>query len=346
MVLYDMSNGQLNEVAATRFADEGVLEREHLQAAIRENVAILGDDLLVVAEEFGEFADANRRIDLLCVDRSARLVVVELKRTNDGGHMELQSLRYAAMVSTMTADDLEKTFQKHLAAHGGEPDEAASRLAEWFDEVEDSDEAVIQRDVRIILASAGFDKQITTTVLWLNDVYGLDIRCVRLTPYRIEGRLLLDVQHVIPLPEAAELTVQLRRREQAVKATKSSKDYTRFVITTPDETTPALSKRRAINTLVVALHRAGVSAASIAAVLPRNKVRSVDGTLDGTDLVGAFIARYPSAERNLDRWFLDTPLKDGGQTWVLSKMWGLGSAEVLSTLITLAPTDEFSAEPI
>jgi|HubBroStandDraft_6_1064221.scaffolds.fasta_scaffold736245_2 hypothetical protein len=31
-------------------------------------------------------------------------------------------------------------------------------------------------------------------VLWLTDLYGLDIRCVRLTPYRVGERLLLDVQ--------------------------------------------------------------------------------------------------------------------------------------------------------
>ena len=31
------------------------------------------------------------------LDNAARLVVVELKRTDDGGHLELQALRYAAM---------------------------------------------------------------------------------------------------------------------------------------------------------------------------------------------------------------------------------------------------------
>jgi hypothetical protein len=37
---------------------------------------------------------------------SLSLVVVELKRTDDGGHMELQAVRYAAMVSSMTFDQL------------------------------------------------------------------------------------------------------------------------------------------------------------------------------------------------------------------------------------------------
>lgn len=340
--MYDMANGQLSQVSTTSFAAQGVQERTHLQAAIRDNVTMLGDDLLVVAEEFGDFADASRRIDLLCVDRSARLVVVELKRTTDGGHMELQALRYAAMLSTMTMADLHGIFRKHLAARNVDPDEAESRLAEWFDDVDDVEEAVLQREVRIILVAAGFDKEITTTVLWLNDVYGLDIRCIRLTPYRVDDRLLLDVQHVIPLPEAAELTIQLRRREQAAKAASSGKDYTRFVIKSPGTTTDRLPKRRAINALVAALHAAGVSGHQLSSVLPRAKFFFVDGALIGEELIDAFVKRYPSAEKNIGRWFFETPFHDDGKTWVLSKMWGLQSEAVLAALITLAPGAGFS----
>jgi hypothetical protein len=60
--------------------------------------------------------------------------------------------------------------------------------------------------------SGEFSKEVTTAVLWLND-RGLDIRCVRLRPYSLSGRTLLDIQQVIPLPEATEYQVQLRRKE-------------------------------------------------------------------------------------------------------------------------------------
>src|SRR5680860_1820346 len=114
-VLYDMTNGGLTRVAPTTFKDEAILERSHLQAAVMKNITVLGDDLKVVAEEFGEFEDTNRRIDLLCVDKSASLVVIELKRTEGGGHMELQAIRYAAMVSTMGFDELVTHYARHLA---------------------------------------------------------------------------------------------------------------------------------------------------------------------------------------------------------------------------------------
>ncbi len=97
-----MTEGALTKVTGTTFIDEKILEGTHLQTPVRDHIALLGGDLMVVAEEFGEFEDANRRIDLLCMDRSTRLVVVEHRRGDTGGHMEPQALRYAAMVSVMT----------------------------------------------------------------------------------------------------------------------------------------------------------------------------------------------------------------------------------------------------
>ena len=84
------------------FAAAGFSERNDLQRLLRDRIEILSPDTLVIAEEFSHWDDSKRRIDLLGVDRDAKLVVIELKRTEDGGHMELQALRYAAMVSTMT----------------------------------------------------------------------------------------------------------------------------------------------------------------------------------------------------------------------------------------------------
>ncbi|TFV82788.1 hypothetical protein E4P40_15500 [Blastococcus sp. CT_GayMR20] len=339
MTLFEFTDARtLEDVPSTTFAAQKILERADLQRALRERIDVLGDDLLVVSEEFGDF-DVKRRIDLLCVDRSAQLVVVELKRTEDGGHLELQAIRYAAMVSAMTFEQLAGTFERHLRLTGSaDADRAREVLSEWLEEVGGED-AVLERRVRIILVSGGFDTQITTTVLWLNDLYGLDITCVRLTPYRVADRLVLDVQQVIPLPEAAELTVKLRHREAAARAAASAdgKDRTQYAIETPGGTSEFLPKRRAVLELVQRLAAAGVPAATMAGVIRRAKFLGVDGELTGEELRVAFTTRYQRAEGNLRRWFLDQPVHDAGRTWVLSKMWGVDFLDVMEELVALAP---------
>ena len=64
----------------------------------------------------------------------------------------------------------------------------------------------------MVLVSAEFSKELTTTVMWLNE-RGLDIRCVRIKPYADGGRVLVDVQQVIPLPEAADYIVRIKEKE-------------------------------------------------------------------------------------------------------------------------------------
>ncbi len=106
MPLYELTKDWIVPLPQTTFAKRGIGERQDLQRLLREHIAVVGHDLLVVAEEFGDWEESRRRIDLLAIDKMANLVVVELKRTEDGGHMELQAIRYAAMVSTMTFEQV------------------------------------------------------------------------------------------------------------------------------------------------------------------------------------------------------------------------------------------------
>jgi hypothetical protein len=344
MALFELTAERLSPVPTTNFTAEHVLERDDLQRLLRARIEVIADDVMVVAEEFGAFADARRRIDLLGVDRAGHLVVIELKRTTDGGHLELQALRYAAMVSAMTFDDLVEHHAFYLrTVDHSELGDARTLLASWLDDGEDT---VLSRQVRLVLVAAGFDREITTTVLWLNDIYGLDIRCVRLVPYRLADRILLDVQQVIPLPEASELTIQLRRRESQVRAAKSDgPDWTPYVIESPAGRSAPLRKRQAVLAMVCALAEAGVAATVIASVLPRAKFLDDDGNLDGEELETAFVSAHPSAAGSTGRWFLDRPIADDGKTWVLSKMWGLDTEAVLTRLSKLAPGFGFEAQP-
>ena len=66
MPIYEASAGQLSAIPATRFATLGLRERGDLQRLLAARIEALEEGLLVLAEEFADWADSARRIDLLC----------------------------------------------------------------------------------------------------------------------------------------------------------------------------------------------------------------------------------------------------------------------------------------
>ena len=224
MAIFEIKADQIVRFEETGFDAAGLRERGDLQRLLRRQIDVIAPDTLVIAEEFGEWDESRRRIDLLALDKAANLVVIELKRTDDGGHMELQAIRYAAMVSTMTFEKVVELHGRFLKTIGdaGDPQSAILEFLEW----DEADEDRFAQDVRILLVSADFSKELTTAVMWLNE-RDLDIRCVRIKPYRDGPRTLVDVQQVIPLPEAAEYQVQIREKEQKVRQANASSGVAR-----------------------------------------------------------------------------------------------------------------------
>ncbi len=212
MALFEMTKSSFRALEQASFSDLKVREREDLQRLLRTQIEVLGDDLYVLTEEFGEWEDSRRRVDLLAIDSQANLVVIELKRTHDGGHMELQAIRYAAMVSTMTFERAVGIHAQFLSNIGNSTANAQTLILNFlgWDEPDEESFAV---DVRILLVSEGFGRELTTAVLWLRE-RDLDIRCIRLRPYQDRDQKLIDVQQIIPLPEAHDYQIQLREKEQ------------------------------------------------------------------------------------------------------------------------------------
>jgi len=225
MSLYRITADKLESVPTTTFAAESLMERKDLQRLLRRDISPIGDDLMVIAEEYGEWEDSNRRIDLLCLSKEAGLVVVEIKRTEDGGHMELQAIRYAAMVSSMTLDQV-----IHVYARANRVDvDAARGEVLTFLQLDSTDEAELTGEVRIVLVSANFSTELTTAVLWLNQ-RDLDIICIRLRPYRIGDQVLIDATQIIPLPEAADYEVKVKAQEKEKRKVQGARQelYRKF----------------------------------------------------------------------------------------------------------------------
>ncbi|MGF6840167.1 RecB family endonuclease NucS [Paraburkholderia youngii] len=150
MALYEMTGESLQEIRPQTFAQLGIIERQNIQKAIRSHIAAITPNVktMALAEEFGDWVGANRRIDLLCLDDQAQLVVVELKRDNDG-HMELQALRYAAMISTMRFDQPVTAHRKYLQSIGSNED--AEQVIREFLGVEEGNVALSDKGAHLEL---------------------------------------------------------------------------------------------------------------------------------------------------------------------------------------------------
>lgn len=220
MALYQITENTLQLLSATSFQQENLWERRDLQRLLKANIGAISSDILVIAEEFGEWDQSGRRIDLLAVDKDANLVIVELKRTDDGGHMELQAIRYAAMVANMTWDQAKNAFKKYLQENNLDID-AETKMCEFFgwDSPREDDFA---QNVRIILASANFSKEITTSVLWLNE-RDLDVSCVRLSLHKLNDQLVLSADQIIPLPEAESYQIEVRQKKREERSSRNDK---------------------------------------------------------------------------------------------------------------------------
>ena len=245
----------------------------------------------------------------------------------------------------MTFENVVDAYEFHLQRLGRDPATARAVLNDWLTET--ADNAALSSDVRIVLVSANFDTEITTTVLWLNSFDRMDIRCVRLVPYLLDERLVVDVQQIIPLPEAADYQVRIRDKELEVRSIQSrandGRDWTSYVVTTPTGASGPLRKRRAVLYMVHALHQAGVSCRQIATVLPLKLFTSVEGELTGDLLTVAFKRAYPGIDSGWRFLGDDEILPQDDATWVLSKRWNrYGVEDALTALAALAPSRSFS----
>lgn len=344
MAIFELTKIAIIPVPQTTFASQGIRERYDLQRLFRENIDSIAPDLYVLSEEYGEWEEVKRRIDLLCLDKDASLVVVELKRSEDGGHMELQAIRYAAMVSTMTFEQAVDAHRSYLKANGRDDDPEALILQflEW-DEPLSHDFA---QETRIILVSGEFSKEITTSVLWLYE-RGLDIRCIRLRPYALGERTLLDIQQVIPLPEAAEYQVQLRRKAAEQRESQAGgADWTRYDLTIKGTLYPRLYKRKLFYLCVRALVDDGVTPEQMQDVFPEKKFLRVPGQCTADEFqakVGTMrnssggvydIRRYYAEEGEL--------FHINGDTYALTNQWSKKRLPGLDQLIARYPQARIS----
>jgi hypothetical protein len=328
MSLYNISNKNLKALTPTTFAAEGLQERQDLQEALKGCIGAIAPDCLVISEEFSDWEDSRRRIDLLAIDKNANLVVIELKRDEVGAHMELQALRYAAMISTMTFDKACEYFAQYIQKEGLELN-ARETILDFVD-LDESSLDDFGNDVRIVLASADFGKELTTSVLWLRDK-GIDISCVRLTPYKYKDDVLIDASQIIPVPELEEYQVRFRekRTEQSQSRATREFDYSEYRFN--GEVYNKRYLALALLTTWIEKH----NPASLNAILETFNRSVRTGIAKNVEMI---------PEKQTKRFHINEPIElPSGETIAITNQWGLGN---ITRLVEFMSKDGIEVEKV
>ncbi|HAS3640630.1 TPA: DUF4268 domain-containing protein [Vibrio cholerae] len=220
-------NHQTNRISPVRtkkFSELGFTERKHLQEWLAHEPSALGEELLIIQKEFDGFDDTRERLDLLALDKDGNLVIIENKLDDSGRDVVWQALKYASYCASLTKAQIVEIYQQYLDRYEpvtGEVDllnapvSASARICEFLD-APDLDELKLNlgNSQRIMLVAANFRKEVTSTALWLLG-QGISIAC-----YSLGEQLLINIDQIIPTPEAKELMIGINAKEAEEKTTE------------------------------------------------------------------------------------------------------------------------------
>lgn len=223
------------------FSELKLHERSDLQEWIESNPDMLGERLLIIQKEFAGFSDTKERLDLLALDDDGRLVIIENKLDDSGRDVVWQALKYASYCAALKKDEICDIYQKYLP----EGCTAEAKLSEFFDEPDYESISLnpVDVDQRIIFVAAKFRKEVTSTVLWLRE-HGIDIKCVKVTPFVDEGKLYIDTEQILPIQEIDEYQIKLsEKRQDNIVTAKEEASRHKIRLQFWERVIPALQKK-------------------------------------------------------------------------------------------------------
>jgi len=215
MYKVNINDKTLTKLTPTNFTSQNLLERYDIQEWIEKTPDILGEDFLIIGKEL--LLPSGSRLDLLAIDKNARLAIIELKRDDSGKDVDWQAIKYTSYCSSFLVEEIISHYATYL---NSDEEDARSRIDEFIDE----ELEILNHSQRIILVSKEYHSDVISAVLWLRD-YGIDIECLRLKPFIDDsGELFVQPDKIIPLPEAKDYIIKKERKRKEIKKAQGSFD--------------------------------------------------------------------------------------------------------------------------
>lgn len=176
---------------------EGLTEDDLREWLLRNTKEFFDESLLVIGREVS-VEGIGDGIDVLAIDRSGNLVVLELKRGALTGNVDFQMLKYVSYVSRWEYGAIKKQFQRFVDSpqgteiHGDNPD-FNETLEEFC-----NDDYDVNGKQRMIFVGNTVRERIGSVILWLRE-QNVDASIVEFELFKNNAdELYLDAQTVVP----------------------------------------------------------------------------------------------------------------------------------------------------
>lgn len=222
--MYQISKkaNSISKIKEASFSSLNYTERAHLQEWIADTPNIFWEDLLIIQKEFDGFSDTRERLDLLALDLEWNLVIIENKLDDTGRDVVWQSLKYASYCSTLRKAEIIDIYQSYLDKYDSW--KIAVKEIENFFDTSDLEDIEFNRtqSQRIIMVAWNFRKEVTSTALWLMN-YWLRLQCFKATVFVQWDEHLLNIDQIIPIPDAEEFTISMATKNAEVAHNNTQK---------------------------------------------------------------------------------------------------------------------------
>lgn len=176
--LYRADGTELRRVAPQQLAKEQLLEDW-----VANDLSLLGLEAVLVGRQVT--TSHGKRIDLLAIDTSGELVIIELKRDRTPREIVAQVLDYASWARTLTASEVCDLVEKHRRR----------RLADLFEEELKMPLPERLNDTHSMVIVAGeIDSESRRIVEYLSDQHQVGINTFFFSVFEVEGRLWVTTE--------------------------------------------------------------------------------------------------------------------------------------------------------
>lgn len=200
--VWQIENGTLTPTDVT-MAEAGRTETQDLESWIKSNPEILGQDTLIIGEQV---PTKSGSLDLLAIDRSGDVIVIELKRDMIPRQALAQAIDYTSDIASWDLDRLSAECVKYTD----------HRLEDYIpDNFEgiDLEELSINQAQRILLVGTSIEESLERMIEWLSGNYGMSINAVVFKYIKTRSGDELVARTMI-IPEDVERERGRRRRRK------------------------------------------------------------------------------------------------------------------------------------